>query len=89
MTDATATILAALIGFVGGLVVAAYTFQQKADELFLAGLQLVRWVSCRMGRAIAKPIKYLTNTPNFALGFPRRVLWSGRFILGSYRVLRT
>ena len=39
MSDAAATILAALIGFVGGLIVAAHTFRQKADELFLADLQ--------------------------------------------------
>ena len=39
MSEATGAILAALIGFVGGLTVAAMTFRQKADELFLAGLQ--------------------------------------------------
>ena len=39
MSDAAAAIIAALIGFVGGLIVAAFTFRQKADELFLAGLQ--------------------------------------------------
>jgi hypothetical protein len=38
MSDASATIIAALIGFVAGLMVAACTFRQKADELFLAGL---------------------------------------------------
>jgi len=39
MADATATVLGALIGFVGGMVVARSTFRQKADELFLSGLQ--------------------------------------------------
>jgi hypothetical protein len=39
MSGASATILAALIGFLGGLIVAAFTFRQKADELFLVGLQ--------------------------------------------------
>jgi len=39
MTDASATIISALLGFLGGLIVARYTFRQKADELFLSGLQ--------------------------------------------------
>lgn len=39
MPDAAATIIAALIGFIGGLVAARYTFRQKADELFLSGLE--------------------------------------------------
>ena len=39
MSDAGATVIAALIGFIGGLVAARYTFRQKADELFLSGLQ--------------------------------------------------
>ena len=39
MSDAAATVIAALIGFIGGLVAARYTFRQKADELFLSGLQ--------------------------------------------------
>lgn len=39
MSDTAATIISALIGFIGGLIVAAFTLKQKADELFLAGLQ--------------------------------------------------
>jgi hypothetical protein len=39
VSGAGATIIAALIGFIGGLVAARYTFRQKADELFLSGLQ--------------------------------------------------
>jgi hypothetical protein len=39
MSEASAAIIAALIGFIGGLVTAHFTFRQKADELFLSGLQ--------------------------------------------------
>jgi len=53
MSDAAATILAALIGFVGGLIVAAYTFRQKADELFLAGLQYLEGGSQKRNLGIA------------------------------------
>lgn len=53
MSDAAATILAALIGFVGGLIVAAYTFRQKADELFLAGLQYLAGGSQKRNLGIA------------------------------------
>ncbi len=53
MSDAAAAIIAALIGFVGGLVVAAYTFRQKADELFLAGLQYLEGKSQKRTLGIA------------------------------------
>jgi hypothetical protein len=53
MSDASATIVAALIGFVGGLIVAAYTFRQKADELFLAGLQYLEGGSQKRNLGIA------------------------------------
>lgn len=53
MSDAAATIIAALIGFVGGLVVAAFTFRQKADELFLAGLQYLEGGSQKRNLGIA------------------------------------
>jgi hypothetical protein len=53
MSDASATIIAALIGFVGGLVVAAFTFRQKADELFLAGLQYLEGGSQKRNLGIA------------------------------------
>lgn len=53
MSDAAATVIAALIGFVGGLVVAAFTFRQKADELFLAGLQYLEGGSQKRNLGIA------------------------------------
>lgn len=53
MSDTSATIIAALIGFVGGLVVAAFTFRQKADELFLAGLQYLEGGSQKRNLGIA------------------------------------
>lgn len=53
MSQASATIIAALIGFVGGLVVAAFTFRQKADELFLAGLQYLKGGSQERNLGIA------------------------------------
>jgi hypothetical protein len=53
MTDAAATIIAGLIGFVGGLIVAVYGFRQKADELFLAGLQYLEGGSQKRNLGIA------------------------------------
>ncbi|GCL62593.1 hypothetical protein [Pseudaquabacterium pictum] len=53
MADATATILGALIGFLGGLIVARYTFRQKADELFLSGLQYLAGGSQQRNLGIA------------------------------------
>jgi hypothetical protein len=53
MSDASATVIAALIGFVGGLVVAAFTFRQKADELILAGLQYLEGGSQKRNLGIA------------------------------------
>lgn len=53
MLESSATIIAALVGFVGGLVVAAFTFRQKADELFLAGLEYLDHGSQRRNLGIA------------------------------------
>ncbi len=53
MSDATGAIIAALIGFIGGLIVAAYTFRQKSEELFLTGLQFLEGGSQRRNLGIA------------------------------------
>ena len=41
MDQPTATILAALVGFVGGLVIATATYRQKSDELFYKALDFL------------------------------------------------
>ena len=53
MSDATGAIIAALIGFIGGLIVAAYTFRQKSEELFLTGLQFLEGGSQKRNLGIA------------------------------------
>jgi hypothetical protein len=57
----TATIMAALVGFVGGLVAARATFQQKSDELFFKALDFLGGGSQKRNLGIAAIELYWSN----------------------------
>jgi hypothetical protein len=61
MEQSTATILAALVGFVGGLVTARTTFQQKSDELFFKALDFLGGGSQQRNLGIAAIELYWSN----------------------------
>lgn len=57
----TATVSGALIGFVGGLVVARTTFQQKSDELFFKALDFLGGGSQKRNLGVAAIELYWSN----------------------------
>jgi hypothetical protein len=61
MDQPTATILSALVGFVGGLVVARATYQQKSDELFFKALDFLGGGSQKRNLGIAAIELYWSN----------------------------
>jgi len=61
MGQTTATLLAALIGFVGGLVAARAAYQQKADELFFKALDFLGGGSQKRNLGIAAIELYWAN----------------------------
>lgn len=83
MSDATGTIIAALIGFIGGLIVAAYTFRQKSEELFLTGLQFLEGGSQKRNLGIAAMELSWTNKRY------RRVITSIFVGVASYLLLES
>jgi hypothetical protein len=61
MDQSTATILAAIVGFLGGLVVARATYQQKSDELFFKALDFLGGGSQKRNLGIAAIELYWSN----------------------------
>jgi hypothetical protein len=61
MSDPAATIIGALIGFVGGLVAARAAYQQKADELFFKALDFLGGGSQKRNLGIAAIELYWSN----------------------------
>jgi hypothetical protein len=61
MSDPAATIIGALIGFVGGLVAARAAYQQKADELFFKALDFLGGGSQNRNLGIAAIELYWSN----------------------------
>ena len=61
MDQPTATLLAAIVGFVGGLVAARATYQQKADELFFKALDFLGGGSQKRNLGIAAIELYWSN----------------------------
>ena len=53
MEQSTATVLGALVGFIGGLVIARSTYQQKSDELFFKALDFLGGGSQKRNLGIA------------------------------------
>ena len=61
MSDTAATIIGALIGFVGGLVAARAAYQQKADELFFKALDFLGGGSQKRNLSVAAIELYWSN----------------------------
>jgi hypothetical protein len=61
MDQPTATLLAAIVGFVGGLVAARATYQQKSDELFFKALDFLGGGSQKRNLGIAAIELYWSN----------------------------
>jgi len=61
MDQSTATIVGALVGFVGGLVVARATYEQKSDELFFKALDFLGGGSQKRNLGIAAIELYWSN----------------------------
>jgi len=61
VSDPTATIIGALVGFVGGLVAARATYLQKADELFFKALDFLGGGSQKRNLGIAAIELYWSN----------------------------
>jgi hypothetical protein len=59
--QSTATIIAALLGFLGGLVAARAVYQQKADELFFKALDFLGGGSQKRNLGIAAIEMYWSN----------------------------
>jgi hypothetical protein len=61
VSDTAATIIGALIGFVGGLVAARAAYQQKADELFFKALDFLGGGSQKRNLSVAAIELYWSN----------------------------
>ena len=61
MDQPTATLLAAIVGFVGGLIAARATYQQKSDELFFKALDFLGGGSQKRNLGIAAIELYWSN----------------------------
>ena len=61
MDQPIATVLGALIGFIGGLVVARATYQQKSDELFFKALDFLGGGAQKRNLGIAAIELYWSN----------------------------
>ena len=61
MDQPTATVLAALVGFIGGLIAARSVYQQKSDELFFKALDYLGGGTQRRNLGIAAIELYWAN----------------------------
>jgi hypothetical protein len=61
MDQPTATIIGVLVGFIGGLVVAPATYQQKSDELFFKAIDFLGGGSQKRNLGIAAIELYWSN----------------------------
>ena len=67
LSESTATLLGALIGFIGGLVVARYQYRQKSDELFFKALDFLKGKTQARNLGIAAIELYWANRRHRAL----------------------